>query len=123
MGTRLTLTNRDRTFKWEPGLYWEPHFIFAKDNQNKLRTYRNDFLTLAYAQGGTKDHDVKKDFAFSAVLSLGYLIHREGEFFDKNTFRFGAGKIQLAKTNIEPCLYFNNFFRGVTPGIRISQFF
>ncbi len=123
MGTRLTLINRDRTFKWEPGLFWEPHFIFAKDNQNKLRTYRNDFLTLTYAQGGTKDHDAKKDFAFSAVLSLGYLIHRDGEFFDKKTFRFGAGKIQLAKTNIEPCLYFNNFFRGVTPGIRISQFF
>ena len=46
MGTRLTLSNLDRTFKWEPGLYWEPHFIFAKDIQNKLRTYRNDFLTL-----------------------------------------------------------------------------
>ena len=123
LGARFTLTNRDRTFKWEPGLFWEPHFIFAKDNQNKLRTYRNDFLTLTYAQGGTKDHDAKKDFAFSAVFSLGYLIRREGDFFDKQTFRFGAGKIQLAKTNIEPCLYFNNFFRGVTPGIRISQFF
>ena len=123
IGTRLTLTNRDRTFKWEPGLFWEPHFIFAKDNQGKLNTYRNDFLTLTYAQGGTKNYNPRNDFAFSAVFSLGYLIRREGEYFDKKTFRFGAGKIQLAKTNIEPCLYFNNFFRGVTPGIRISQFF
>ena len=111
MGTKLTLSNRDRTFKWEPGLFWEPHFIFAKDIQNKLRTYRNDFLTLNYAQGGTRDHDPKKDFSFAAVFSLGYLIHREGEYFDKNTFRLGGGKIQMLKTNVEPCLYFNNFFK------------
>jgi hypothetical protein len=123
LGSRFILTNRDRTFKWEPGLFWEPHFIFARDNQNKLRTYRNDFLTLTYAQGGTKNYNPRNDFAFSAVLSLGYLIHREGEYFDKNSFRLGAGKIQLAKTNIEPCFYFNNFFKGVTPGIRITQYF
>jgi hypothetical protein len=123
LGTRLTASNRDRTFKWEPGLFWEPHFIFAKDNENKLRTYRNDFLTLTYAQGGTRDHDPKKDFSFAAVFSLGYLIHREGEYFDKHTFRLGGGKIQMLKTNVEPCLYFNNFFKGVTPGIRITQYF
>lgn len=123
LGMRLTLTNRERTFKWEPGVFWEPHFVFAKDNQNKLHTYRNDFLTFTYGQGGTKDHDPRKDFAFSAVLSLGYLINRNGDYFEKNTFRFGAGKLQLLKTTIEPSLYFNNFFNGVTPGIRISQYF
>ena len=32
IGTRLVLTNRDRTFKWEPGLFWEPHFLFARDS-------------------------------------------------------------------------------------------
>jgi hypothetical protein len=29
----------------------------------------------------------------------------------------------VAKTTIEPSLYFNTFFKGVTPGIRISQYF
>jgi hypothetical protein len=123
VGLRLTLTNRERTFKWEPGLLWEPHYLFAKDSLNKLHTYRNDFLTLTYGQGGTRDHDPRKDFAFSAVFSVGYLIHRQGDYFDKNTFRLGAGKIQLYKTSIEPSLYFSNFFKGVTPGIRISQSF
>ena len=123
IGARLTFTNRERTFKWEPGLFWEPHFVFAKDNQNKLHTYRNDFLTLTYGQGGTKDHDPRKEFSFSSVFSVGYLIHRSGDYFEKNTFRIGAGKIQLAKTSIEPSVYFNNFFKGVTPGIRISQYF
>ncbi len=123
LGLRLTLTNRDRTFKWEPGLFWEPHYLFVKNNFGKLRTYRNDFITLSYGQGGTRDHDPKKDFAYSAVLSLGYLINRQGEYFDKNTFRFGAGKLQLLKTSIEPSIYFNNFLKGVTPGIRIAQSF
>lgn len=123
IGTRITITNRDRTFKWEPGLLWEPHFLFAKDAQGKLKTYRNDFLNLTYGQGGTTDHDPRKAFAYSAVFSLGYLINRNGDYFDKNTFRLGAGKLQLLKTTIEPSLYFNNFFKGVTPGIRISQAF
>lgn len=123
IGARLVLTNRDRTYKWEPGLFWEPHFIFAKDNQGKLQTYRNDFLTLTYGQGGTTDFDPRKDFSFSSVFSLGYLINRNGDYFEKNTFRFGAGKLKLKKTSIEPSMYFNNFFKGVTPGIRISQSF
>jgi hypothetical protein len=123
LGASLVLTNRDRTFKWVPGLFWEPHFLFAKDAQGKLRTYRNDFLTATYAQGGTTDYDPQKDFSFSAVFSLGYLIRREGELMDKNTFRLGAGKLKILKTTIEPSMYFNNFFKGVTPCIRISQRF
>ncbi len=123
VGARLVLTNRDRTFKWEPGLFWEPHYLFAKDNLGKLRTYRNDFLTLTYGQGGTTDYDPQKDFSFSTVFSIGYLIHRQGDFIDKNTFRLGAGKLKLLKTTIEPSMYFNNFFKGVTPAIRISQSF
>ena len=123
MGARLTLTNRDRTFKWEPGLLWEPHFLFAKDEQGKLRTYRNDFLTFIYGQGGTTDHDPRKEFSFGTVFSVGYLIRRQGNFIDKNTFRLAAGQIKLFKTTIEPSMYFNNLFKGVTPGIRISQSF
>ena len=123
LGIKLVLSNRERTFKWEPALFWEPHFLFSKDAQGKLRTYRNDFLTLTYGQGGTTDHDPRKDFSFSAVFSIGYLIHQSGDFIEKNTFRLGAGKLKLLKTTIEPSIYFNHFFKGVTPGIRISQSF
>ncbi len=123
LGLKMVLSNRDRTFKWEPGISWEPHFVFAHDSAGNFRTYRNDFLTLSYGQGGVKDHDSHKPFTFSSVFSLGYLINRNGNFFEKHTFRFGAGKLQLMKTTIEPSLYFNDFFKGVTPGIRISQYF
>jgi hypothetical protein len=123
LGLRLTVSNRDRTFKWEPGLYWEPHFLFDKDTNGKLRTFRNDFVTLTYGQGGIRDHDASKDFSFSAVFSLGYLVHKSGDFIEEGTFRFGAGKLKLLKTTIEPSIYFDHFFKGVTPAIRISQQF
>jgi hypothetical protein len=121
IGLKIMIVNSARTFKWEPGLTWEPNFMFAKDSSGTLKTYRNDFLTLMYEQGGMKDHNAFKGFSYSTAFSLGYLVSRKGDFFDKNTFRLGAGRIQLYKTSLEPILYFNNFFKGVTPGIRITQ--
>jgi hypothetical protein len=123
LGVEGTFTNRDRNYKWVPGIFWEPHFLFAKGTDGKLHTFRNDFLTLTYGQGGTKDHNPHKDFSYSAVFSLGYLINRNGDWMDQHTFRLGAGKLKLTKTTIEPSMYFNNFFKGVTPCIRISQSF
>lgn len=123
VGAKITFSNNTRTFKREVGLYWEPNFLFGRDSSGKIKTYRNDFLTLTFSQGGIKDHDPLKPFSFSADFSLGWLKRRSGEYFDKNTFRLGIGKIQMLKTTVEPCLYFNNFFKGVTPGIRLMQFF
>jgi len=123
LGIRATLTNKDRSFKWEPGLLWEPHFFFSKDAQGDLKTYRNDFVTLIYAQGGTKDHDPRKEFSFSTHFSFGYLVHSSGEYFDENSFRLGAGQVQILKTIIEPAIYFQDLFKGVTPSIKISQSF
>lgn len=123
LGAKIVLSNSLRTFKREIGLYWEPNFLFSRDSSGKLNTYRNDFLTLTFSQGGITDHDPIKQFSFSADFSLGWLKKQKGDVFDKNTFRLGMGKIQMLKTSVEPCLYFNNFFKGVTPGIRITQFF
>lgn len=123
VGIQFVLTNRERSFKWQPGLLFEPHYLFSRDAQGKLKTYRNDFLTLVYAQGGTKDHDPRKEFAFSAHFSFGYLVNRHGDFFDKHTLRLGGGQVQFMKTTIEPCVYFNSFFKNMTPAIRISQSF
>jgi len=123
IGVRATITNKDRSFKWVPALLWEPHFFFSKDAQGVLQTYRNDFITLMYAQGGTKDHDPRKEFSFSTHFSFGYLAHSSGEYFEENSFRLGAGEVQILKTIIEPAIYFHDFFKGVTPSIKISQSF
>jgi hypothetical protein len=123
LGLRATLTNKERSFKRVPGVLWEPHFFFSKDAQGQLKTYRNDFVTLIYAQGGTKDYDPRKGFAFSTHFSFGYLVHRSGEFFNDNSFRLGAGQVEILKTTIEPAIYFSDLFKGVSPSIKISQSF
>ncbi len=120
VGVRFVFTNREHTFKWQPTVLWEPHFLFAKNATGKLQTYRNDFLTLSYAQGGTTNYDTRKDFSFSTSLSLSYLIRRQGDLVDKHTFRLAIGNVRVSKFSIEPSMYFHEFFRGVTPGIRIS---
>lgn len=112
-------------FKRDIVLSWDPHFFFARNAQNKLKTFRNDFLTLTWGQGLVQDNNPRKESHLLFIMSLGYLIKREGDYFDKNTFRIGAGRLSLfgGKTKFEPVMYFNNFFKGATPGLRWIQSF
>lgn len=112
-------------FKREIFLSWDPNFLFSSDANGKLRRYRNDFLTLSFGQGPVIDDQPRKESHLLFVMSLGYLVKREGEYFDKNNFRLGAGRLSLfnGKTKFEPVLYYNNFFKGVSPGLRLIQSF
>ena len=101
---------------------WEPTFIFSPNAQGRLQTYRNDFLVFGYANTRPKRPDPNVGWNLDIAFSLGYLIGRQGDYFEKHTFRFCAGNIELArnKIRIQPCMYFYDFFRGVTPGLRIT---
>ncbi len=105
--------------KYVVGFSWEPHFFF-QNNQGKLETVRNDFLNLEFGFG--PKNDIKPKNRNLTVFWLGYLIKRSGDYFDKNTFRFGVGRISLFDDRIQvsPGMYFNNFFRGVTPTVRVT---
>lgn len=108
--------------KRELGLLWEPNFFFAKNAQGNLQTYRNDFLTFSYKRFPLKKENDVQSFSFINGFSFGYLIRRKGEFFEKNTMRIGvqAASFLKGKVNLEPVLYFNNFFKGLTPGLRLT---
>jgi hypothetical protein len=123
LGAGVIISNSH--FKRDIVLSWDPMFFFAKDSLDKLKTFRNDFLTLTWGQGLVADNNPRKESHLLFIMSLGYLIHREGNYIDKNTFRLGAGRLSLfgGKTKIEPAIYFNNFFKGVTPGLRLIQSF
>ncbi len=110
------------------GIYWEPMFLFAPDAQGRLQTYRNDFLVIRY---GFEHLDETADenpagnnlgFGFGTNFSLGYLIGGQGGLITPHTFRLTLGSLKALKGgfHLEPCLYFNDFFKGVTPGIRLS---
>ena len=108
--------------KKELGLLWEPNFFFAKNTQGNLQTYRNDFLTFSYKRFPLKNENDVQSFSFINGFSFGYLIRRKGEFFEKNTMRIGvqAASLLKGKVNLEPVLYFDNFFKGLTPGLRLT---
>lgn len=104
---------------------WEPLFLFAKNAQGELKTYRNDFIVASYALSLTDENNLRKNELLKPAVSLGYLINRNGDYFEKHSFRFGMGEAKLfnGKTRLEPVMYFHDFFRGVTPGLRLTQRF
>lgn len=118
-----SLGSRSRTHEF--GAFWEPNFFFGRNSEGKMKTYRNDFLTLVYGSGPAKKDGGKKEPYLQYVFSVSYLIHRSGDYFEKHTFRAGIGRMSLfeGKTKIEPVLYFHEFFKGVTPGVRLIQSF
>jgi hypothetical protein len=120
----LSLNINGASNKLYTSLVWEPNFFFQSNN-GKLQTYRNDFLTLSFGTSSITESGINREAFRMAIFSLSYLIRREGEFFDKNTFRFGFGEVNIFKgaTTLAPVMYFNNFFKGVTPGIRLIQRF
>lgn len=102
------------------GLHWEPYFLFGADAQGHLQTYRNDLLVLDIAHDRT-DQAAQRLFGLNTNLSLGWFVHREGNYFTGASFRLSAFGVQMKKGfSIQPCIYFNDLFSGVTPGLRLS---
>jgi hypothetical protein len=104
-------------FRIGVGMYWEPQFSFKTDASGKIQSSRNDFLTLRIAETPTKPY---ANFELLTTLSVGYLIRRSGNYFEKNTFRLGMPGVATGRLQIEPELYFNDFLKNVSPGIRLS---
>jgi hypothetical protein len=107
------------------GVYWEPLFFFHSNAGGRLQTYRNDLLVLNYSfnsrdESGNQRPPVNS-IGFGWDFSLGYVIGSRGDFFPAHTFRINLGGVKTKNFGrLEPVLYFNNFFKGVTPGIRLS---
>ena len=115
----IIVTNR-KTIKREYSITGESHFTFTKDDKGKLQTYRSSFLTLGFNQ--VNKSNMTSPLGFSPAFSLGYLIKQRGDVYDKHTFRLGFGRVSLFNDRIklEPVVYFHDFFKGITPGIRLS---
>jgi hypothetical protein len=109
--------------KYVFGAYWDPQFLFAHTSGG-LQTFRNDFI-VAYFGFGLKDPTVKEKSPLVFDCSVGYLVGNRGGIYAPHTFRIGVGEVPLFKdvVNIGPILYFNNFFKGVTPGLKITKTF
>jgi len=124
---KATAFIKNEHYKHEIGFAWEPHFLFSKNSQGNLQTFRNDFITLLLGREPlkNKEPDGGPHFNFFQHLSVGYLVRQKGDFYDPHTFRLGTGGINWngGRLKLEPLLYFHDFFEGATPGLRLSVSF
>jgi hypothetical protein len=105
------------------GAYWEPNFFFSANAQGHLETFRNDFIVFHYRYDRSDNkHEITDETGLYPNISIGYLIKRQGEYFNQHTFRLSVGDMEFkgGKILLQPLIYFNDFFRGVTPGLRLS---
>ncbi len=110
------------------GLYWEPQFLFASNQvTGKLSTYQNDYITLFYKMGFAgnpgvvrynQDHIAR--IVIRPFLSFGYLYQQQGSFYDNQKIRLGFCQVNFKEPiSLEPVLYFHDFFRQISPGLKL----
>ena len=112
------ITNRfDEHFQ----LLWEPYFFFEKNNLNKTVLMRNDFITIQYRNiRDFKPWNEKQSIKYYQQFSLGWLAHRDGEYFEKNTFKIGFPGFQYHNMMLAPDFQFHDLFKQFTPSLKLS---
>lgn len=93
-------------------------YDFSESNENKFFEL-NHFVSLAWEHNFSDVTGQDKWYGFS----VGYLVKRNNDFFKDNTFRVSVNKKINNTFMIKPELYFNDFFKNVYPGIRLSVAF
>jgi hypothetical protein len=117
IGLHFNRENASRTFS----AVWQPVFLFATNAQGHVQTYRNEFLVIGVSRE-LKDQLGRQMFNLIPSLYIGRLIRRDGDFFEKDSYRLFIGHINLLRNNLvlTPGMYFHDLFKGVTPAVNIK---
>lgn len=133
----IKVVTNHKNIRQEFGIYSESLFSFAQSSSpspspspqntvNTRQTFRNTIYSFSYGRYRVKE-DGKVLPAFLFPLSVGFLVNRKGDLFEKGTIRFGFGEARFfgGKTVLEPLIYTNtsSLFNIVSPGIRLVQSF
>lgn len=76
----------------------------------------NGFLSLGYERNFSMDPKKANWYGISA----GYLVNRGNDFFEKNTFKIAVHKQISNSIILKPEIYFNDFFKNGSPGLRVQ---
>lgn len=100
-------------------LAWEPYFFFDKNVAGKTVIQRNDFITFQYKSRFSRPvKDV--DINLANNFSIGYLVHRDGDHFNRNTFKFGLPGLEFRNLQLQPQFIFNNLFKQFYPSLKLQ---
>lgn len=111
---------------YKAGLSWETYFFFSRDQQNKLQTYRNHFVSLQLEARPLQHAPVNTpQFTLFQHISVGYIVKQKGDFMDPHTFRISTGLLSWYddRIKLEPVLFFHDFFKGGSPGLSFKMSF
>lgn len=76
----------------------------------------NSFLLLGWEHNFSNSIEKVNWVGFS----VGYLVDRNTDFFEKNTWKLTMKKSINQTISVNPELYFNGFFKNVYPGVQIG---
>jgi hypothetical protein len=101
------------------GLWWNQYYVsdnlfYLFDNQGKIRY--NNCINLGFRHNLSTNPDKTNWLG----VELGYLVNRQGDFFDRNTFKIGFNWDLGRYISVSPALYISDGFRKNYPGIRIG---
>ncbi len=102
-------------------LYWEPYFFFDKTIAGKNKLFRNDFVSFQHTSTTFTDNE-KNKVRFSQIFSAGYLVHRSGNYLEKNTFKFGVPGLQYQFLFLHPEFVFNDLLKNFHPSLKLMLY-
>jgi len=119
LGLGLSFKREESTRKFM--FMWQPLFLFGTNAQGHMQTYRNEFVLINIFRDWNKPHPVYY-INFDPSISFGFMVRRDGDFFQKNSYFLGIGHVNLFKHAIElqPGMYFHDLFKEATPSIRLN---
>jgi len=127
IGTGIELAHRVTTsasfrgsFTTRYQLIWEPYFFFEKQApENTFSMRRNDFVTFQRISESSVSYSSGSKFEFKQFLSLGYLVHRSGNYFSDNTFKVGLPGASFKFISLVPEFIFHDLFKNFQPGLKL----
>lgn len=101
---------------------WEPVFLFGTNAQGHAQTYRNDFLVVDINRDWKTSKNAYHIINLNPSISFGWLVRRDGDYFEKHSYRLFIGHMNLFRHNLvlQPGMYFHDLFKEVTPAVSLK---
>jgi len=87
--------------------------------EQQFQKHVNYFVGVGYARNASFN---PKNSSWYGI-STSYLLKRNGDFFNKNTFAIGLSRSIDSRFEIQPMIYFNDFFKNAYPSLKIGVSF
>lgn len=106
----------------KPTVGYQHQYFFGQNAEGNFKTYQNGFILagLSFFKKPDKSIIGRKPLVPTGDLTLGYLVHRRGTYYEPNTWRISGGIDLTPNIRVAPEVYFNGAFKNLSPGLRLS---